>query len=335
MYKLLKNKSILITGGTGSFGKFCAEFLINKTDIRKVIIFSRDEFKQYNMIQELSKKKNFNKLRFFLGDVRDLKRLEIAFRDVDFVIHAAALKHVDAAEYNPIEYVQTNIIGTQNIILASLSNKVKKVIGLSTDKAVNPINLYGSTKLAADKLVLAANNYTKKNECSFSVVRYGNVMNSRGSVIPKFNELKKNNAKYFPITDKKMTRFIISIESAVKFVLDSMTIMKGFEIFVPKCKTIKINDLAKALDYKKPIKIIGIRPGEKMHEYLLSEEETAEVYEYKSYYILKYFHTENGQSNKSALFSKKSKIIKSFNYSSENNNRHLSIKEIKKIIPND
>ena len=331
MYKFLKKKSILITGGTGSFGKECVKFLINKTETKKVIIFSRDEFKQFNMIQELSKEKNFNKLRFFLGDIRDQKRLEIAFRDVDFVIHAAALKHVDAAEYNPIEYIQTNIIGTQNIILASLNNRVKKVISLSTDKAVNPINLYGSTKLAADKLILAANNYTKKNECSFSVVRYGNVVNSRGSVVPKFNEFKRQKAKYFPITDIKMTRFVISIEDAVKFVISSLKIMNGFEIFVPKCDTMKIVDLAKAVDQKKPIKVIGIRPGEKLHEYLLSKEETASIFEHKNFYILRDLQS-NLSKSKNFL---KLKKIKSFDYSSYNNNNHLSISDIKKILPND
>lgn len=331
MYNFLKNKSILITGGTGTFGKECAKFIINQTKAKKVIVFSRDEFKQFNMKEEFSKEKNFNKLRFFLGDVRDLKRLEIAFRDVDFVVHSAALKHVDFAEYNPIEYIQSNIIGSQNVILASLNNRVKKVISLSTDKAVNPINLYGSTKLAADKLMLAANNYAKKNECSFSVVRYGNVINSRGSIVPKFNELKINKAKYFPITDTKMTRFVISREAAVKFVMNSLKIMEGFEIFIPKCKTINIHDLAKAVDPKKPIKIVGIRAGEKLHECLLSKDETGDIFEHKNFYILKNFQSNLSQSKS---FSKLKKI-KSFDYSSQNNNKHLSIKEIKIILAND
>ena len=283
MYNYLKNQTVLITGGTGSFGKSFVDHLINKANLKKIIIFSRDEYKHFKLRHLYENHKHYDKLRFFIGDIRDKERLEIAFSGVDYVVHAAALKHIDFAEYNPIEYVKTNIIGTQNVALAAINKKVKKVIILSTDKAVNPVNLYGSTKLAADKLAIAANSYTNKKQTILSVVRYGNVINSRGSVIPKFIELSNNKAKYLPITDKEMTRFVISLDDAVKFVIQSMHIMEGSEIFLPICRTIKIIDLASAL--KKRIKIIGKRPGEKIHESLISENDAAELFKFKNFYL--------------------------------------------------
>lgn len=269
---MFKNKTILITGGTGSFGKACAKFLLKNYNLKKLIIFSRDELKQ----SEMSNSKDFLKyknLRFFIGDIRDFDRLKMAFRNVDYIIHAAALKQVPTAEYNPIECIKTNIIGAENIINASIENNVKKVICLSTDKAVNPINLYGASKLAADKLFQAAKNLVGKSEPSFSIVRYGNVSGSRGSVIPFFLKLKEDNINEFPITDLRMTRFWITLDEAVKFVLNAFKISNPGEILVPKIPSIKIVDLVKAINSKGKIKVVGIRPGEKLHELLISDSE--------------------------------------------------------------
>ena len=249
-----KNKKILITGGTGSFGNAFVNYIVNnKLPLKKIIIYSRDEFKQFKMAEKFPIKK-FSFMRYFLGDVRDKDRLSRALGDVDIVIHAAALKQVPLAEYNPIEYIKTNILGAQNIIEASLDNNVEKVIALSTDKAASPINLYGATKLCSDKLFVAANNIKGNKKIFFSVVRYGNVMGSRGSVIPLFLETKKKN--FFPITDTKMTRFNISLEEAVKMVIWSIQNLKGGEILVPKIPSFKITDLAKAICMKTKLKII-------------------------------------------------------------------------------
>ena len=327
MLKFFNNKSILITGATGSFGKNFVNYLLNYSKSKKIIIFSRDEYKQFKLKQLYQNHKNFKKLRFFIGDIRDLKRLEIAFSGVDFVIHAAALKHVDIAEYNPIEFINTNIIGTQNVILASISQKVRKVIVLSTDKAVNPINLYGSTKLSSDKLAIAANNYALKKNTIFSVVRYGNVVNSRGSVIPKFLELTNLNKKTLPVTDVRMTRFVISIKDAIEFVIQSLSIMKGAEIFLPKCKTIKIIDLVSSFN-KKPI-FIGKRPGEKLHESLISEDDSSDLYEFKNFYIQKL--NEKNSPKKIKLGTLLGEKIKNFNYSS-NDKAFLKINKIKILI---
>lgn len=326
MFNFLKNKTILITGATGSFGKNFLNYLINIRNLKKIIIFSRDEYKQFQLKEYYQNHKNFKKLRFFIGDIRDLKRLEIAFSGVDFVVHAAALKHVDIAEYNPIEFINTNIIGTQNVILASISQKVRKVIVLSTDKAVNPINLYGSTKLAADKLALAANNYALKKNTIFSVVRYGNVVNSRGSVIPKFIELIDLKKK-LPITDKRMTRFVISLKDAIEFVIQSLLIMEGSEIFLPKCKTIKIIDLVEVL--KGSPSYIGKRPGEKLHESLISEDDSSDLYEFKSFYVQKINKKNSTKKIKLGKFN--GKKIQNFNYSS-NSDKHLEVNKIKILI---
>lgn len=261
---MLKNKTILITGGTGSFGKRFVEIILKKFNPKKIIIYSRDEFKQDIMQKTLKS----SILRFFIGDVRDYERLNFAMREVDYVFHAAALKQVVAAEYNPIECLKTNVFGAENIIKASINNNVNKVIALSTDKAVNPVNLYGATKLASDKLFIAANNIVGKKKTRFSIVRYGNVIGSRGSVLPLFLNLKKNNKNLFPITDLRMTRFWISLDEVVEFAIKCLKIMIGGEILIKKSPSIKIIDLAKAINPKGKIKIIGVRPGEKIHESL-------------------------------------------------------------------
>ena len=278
------NKTILVTGGTGSFGTAFVEYLLKNFKFKRIIIFSRDELKQ----SELAKKKIFQKknIRFFLGDIRDLSRLQSAFNGVDYVIHAAALKHVPIAEYNPTEFIKTNILGSQNVIEASLkSDSVKKVIALSTDKAVSPSNLYGASKLCADKLFISANNIVGKNNINFSVVRYGNVIASRGSVVPIFLEKKKNLP--FTITDKHMTRFSLTMDEAVKMVTWSLQNSQGGDIVIPKIKSYNILDIAKAIDPKRKIKVIGLRPGEKIYEVLISEDESNDIYDVGKYYIIK------------------------------------------------
>jgi UDP-N-acetylglucosamine 4,6-dehydratase len=256
---MFNNKTLLITGGTGSFGNTCVKFLLKKYKLKKLIIFSRDELKQFDLSHELKKIKTKTKVRFFLGDVRDKERLKFAFNGVDYVIHAAALKQIPAAEYNPQECIKTNIYGAENIIFAAIEKKVKKIIALSTDKACNPINLYGATKLASDKLFISANTLAGAENISFSVVRYGNVINSRGSVIPFFQKINENEKKDFPLTHLEMTRFFITLEESVKFVLNSFERMRGGEIFIPKLPTIKIVDIIKAINKDAKIKIIGIR----------------------------------------------------------------------------
>ena len=279
---MINNKTILITGGTGSFGKNFVKYIEKNFKPKKIIIYSRDELKQSEMMQEFPKLTKI--LRFFIGDVRDYSRLAMATRNVDIVFHAAALKHVPLAEYNPFEVIKTNIIGSNNVIHASYENKVKQVLALSTDKASSPINLYGATKLASDKLFISANNFRGKLKTKFSVVRYGNVMGSRGSVIPVF--LKHKNSKHIPITDKRMTRFNITLNEAIKFVIKSLKVMQGGEIFVPKIPSLKIIDLARAMYPKKELKIVGLRPGEKLHEEMISESESYNTVEYQNLYII-------------------------------------------------
>ena len=323
-----KFKNILITGGTGSFGKKFIQKVLDKKLSNRIVVFSRDELKQYN----LSKKLSSNKIRFFIGDVRDKNRLNAAMENIDIVIHAAAMKHVDISEYNPMEAIQTNVLGAQNVIDASLNNNVKKVIALSTDKASSPINLYGATKLTSDKLFVAANNFKGPKDIKFSVVRYGNVMGSRGSVIPLFLNQKKNN--FFTITDKRMTRFNITLSEGVKFVLNCLTIMKGGEIFVPKIPSYKILDLAKAISLKSKIKIIGIRPGEKIHEEMISSEESINAVEYKNFYVIvpnSKFNLIN-KDKYMKIFKEGKKVEDNFNYSSKNNAKFLKVKELSKLI---
>jgi len=323
---MFDNKNILVTGGTGSFGTEFVKTLIKKYKPKKIIVYSRDEMKQYQMSQDADFKK-ISYLRFFLGDVRDLDRMNLALRNVDYIVHAAALKQVPAAEYNPTEFIKTNIYGAENIIKASLNQKVSKVIALSTDKATNPINLYGATKLVSDKLFVAANRYSGERKTIFSVVRYGNVAGSRGSVVPFFLDIKKKNNNYFPITDIRMTRFWITLEEGVNFVIESLKMMKGGEIFIPKLKTFKILDLAKAIDAKKKIRIIGMRAGEKIHEILCSSDESQNIVEYKNFYILKpSIYSQNFKNQKF-----KSNVEKNFEFTS-NSNEHLSIIDLKQRV---
>ena len=317
---MFKNKTILITGGTGSFGKaFLKYLLINHKELKKIIIFSRDELKQFELSTQFNEKK-YPHVRYFLGDIRDKDRLDRAMENVDYVIHAAALKQVPAAEYNPMEFVKTNIIGAENIIFATINNKVQKVISLSTDKAANPINLYGATKLAADKLFNAANNLSRGKPI-FSTVRYGNVLGSRGSVVPFFKSYRQNKNQSIPITDSDMTRFFISLEDSVKFVLNSLNIMKGGEIFVPKIPSVKIVDLAKAIVPGRKHKIIGVRPGEKTAEVLITKDESKNTLEFKNHYVI--------NSEIFGKYNKNKYKLKNFEYNSSTNKNFLSEKQIR------
>lgn len=266
---MLNDKSILITGGTGSFGKAFTRYVLEHYKPRRLAIFSRDEYKQFKMVQEFPENK-YDCIRFFLGDVRDLDRMRQALRGVDIVVHAAALKQVPSAEYNPMECVKTNVHGAENVVNAAIEAHVSRVIALSTDKACNPVNLYGATKLASDKIFIAANNISGTAKTRFSVVRYGNVLGSRGSVVPHFRELIADGATSLPITDARMTRFWVTIEQAVRFVIESLDMMVGGEIFVPKVPSMKIVDLAQAMAPKLDLRTVGIRPGEKLHEEMIS-----------------------------------------------------------------
>ena len=278
----LDGASVLITGGTGSLGKSLVEYLLKETNVRRIAIFSRDELKQHHLRIQFQ---DDPRLRWFLGDVRDLDRLKRAFHGVDYVIHAAALKQVDTGEYNPMEFIKTNVLGSQNVIDASIDAGVKRVVALSTDKASSPINLYGATKLTADKLFVAANNYSFTYGTTFSVVRYGNVMGSRGSVIPFFQEIAAQ-GKPLPITDLRMTRFWISIESAVKFVIDSLEMMTGGELYVPKIPSMKIIDLAHAVAPGAKLVEIGMRPGEKLHEEMISADDSRRTIILENRYVV-------------------------------------------------
>lgn len=280
---MFQNKSILITGGTGSFGKQCVETLLKHHQPKKIIVYSRDELKQYEMAQKFDSPI----MRYFIGDVRDEQRLGMAMREVDYVIHAAALKHIPVAEYNPMECIKTNINGADNVINVALEQGVEKVIALSTDKAVNPINLYGATKLAADKLFVAANNIVGDRRTRFSVVRYGNVLGSRGSVVPFFQQLIQEGATEIPITDPRMTRFWITLNQGIDFVLKNFTRMQGGEIFVPKIPSMKMTDMAEALAPGVPHKIVGIRPGEKLHEVMCPVESSHLTLEFDDHYVIK------------------------------------------------
>lgn len=279
---LLDDSSVLITGGTGSLGKSLVEYFLNETRVRRIAVFSRDEWKQQNMRHYFQ---DNPRLRWFLGDVRDIERLKRALNGVDYVIHSAALKQVDTGEYNPIEFIRTNVLGSQNLIDAAIETGVKRVVALSTDKASSPINLYGATKLTADKLFVAANNYGHGYGTSFSVVRYGNVMASRGSVIPTFQQLASQ-GKPLPITDLRMTRFWISMESAVKFIIDSLEMMTGGELYVPKIPSMKIVDLAQAISPNAKLEEIGIRPGEKLHEEMISTDDSRRTIILENRYVV-------------------------------------------------
>lgn len=323
---MFNNKVILITGGTGSFGRAFTKMLLTKyKKIKKLIIFSRDEFKQYEL-KKIFPEKKYKCIRYFLGDIRDLKRLNLAFKGVDYVLHAAALKQVDTAEYNPFEFINTNIIGAQNVIEAAIQNNVKKVVALSTDKACSPINLYGATKLCSDKLFISSNNMVPaKNETSFSVVRYGNVFASRGSVIPFFLQLNKNK-KPFTLTDPEMTRFNISMDEAIQTVIWSFKNSKGSELIVPKLKSFRVIDLIKSINIKPKIKVIGIRVGEKIHEELISKSDSRLAIDVGKYYLI--LPTINHFKN----YKNYKKINQNFIYRSDLNKNFLSISELKKMI---
>ena len=323
---MFNNKSILITGGTGSFGKEFTKTILQSYKPKKLIIYSRDELKQFDM------EKTFHEdcMRYFIGDVRDRDRLFQAMNQVDYVIHAAALKQVPAAEYNPMECIKTNIHGAENVIQSALAKNVEKVIALSTDKAANPINLYGATKLASDKLFVAANNITGANRTQFSVVRYGNVVGSRGSVVPLFNELIAKNSDHLPITDANMTRFWITLQQGVNFVLKNFQRMHGGEIFVPKIPSIRVADLAKAMAPETPHKIVGIRPGEKMHETMCPADDSHLTLEFVDHFVIKptirFSSFVDFTINR--LNEKGRSVRQGFEYSSEKNEHFLDLNEI-------
>ena len=327
---MFSNKNILITGGTGSFGKKYTKILLEKYNPNKIIIFSRDELKQYEMAQEYTD----HCMRYFIGDVRDVDRLKKAMKDVDFVIHAAALKHVPIAEYNPMECIKTNINGAQNVIDAAIENNVSKVIALSTDKAANPVNLYGATKLASDKLFVAANNLTGDQDTSFAVVRYGNVIGSRGSVVPFFKKLINEGVKELPITDEKMTRFFITLKDGVNFVLKNFKRMQGGEIFVPKIASMKIVDMATAIAPNLPHKIIGIRPGEKLHEIMCPADDSHLTLEFEDHYVIKptITFTKAVDYKQNKLDEKGLPVEQGFEYNSGNNTQWLTNNELTSMI---
>ena len=322
---MLNKSSILITGGTGSFGHAFVSLTLKKFNPKRLVIFSRDEMKQWEMAKLYS---DDNRIRFFIGDVRDKDRLHRALNGIDYVVHAAATKIVPTAEYNPFECIKTNVNGAMNLIDASIDQNVKKVVALSTDKASSPINLYGATKLASDKLFVASNSYSSKNKTSFSVVRYGNVMGSRGSVIPFF--MSQIDQSFMPITDERMTRFMISLDKGVKLVWLALKDMLGGEIYVKKIPSIRVTDIAKAIAPHVKHKIIGIRPGEKLHEQMISKEDSHYTYEYSDYFkILPQIN--NWDKDKNRIKSGK-KVKSGFIYSSDNNSVWMTKKELQKWI---
>ncbi len=327
---MFDNKSILITGGTGSFGNEFVRHLLENYNPKKIVIFSRDELKQYEMAQKYEQ----SVMRFFIGDVRSFERLNQAFYGVDIVVHAAALKHVPAAEYNPMECIKTNIHGAENVAKAAINNKVSKVLALSTDKAANPVNLYGATKLVSDKVIISANNLNRDSGTEFSVVRYGNVVGSRGSVVPFFRKLINDGERYIPITHKEMTRFWIRLEDGVKFVVNSLKRAQGGEIFVPKIPTVKIIDLAEAMAPELEKKIIGIRPGEKIHEIMCASDDYSLTIEFNDHFVIKptidFKSTINYEKNQIGESGKK--VVKGFVYSSDTNSDFLNLDQIKESI---
>jgi UDP-N-acetylglucosamine 4,6-dehydratase len=323
------NKSILITGGTGSFGRQYVKTLLTRFSPKKIIIYSRDELKQFEMQQEY----NSPEMRYFIGDVRDEERLKRAMRGVDYVIHAAALKQVPAAEYNPMECIKTNIHGAQNVINAAIDNEVEKVIALSTDKAANPINLYGATKLASDKLFVAANNITGGHRTTFAVVRYGNVVGSRGSVVPFFRKLIAEGFNELPITDPRMTRFWITLQQGVDFVLRNFERMQGGEIFVPKIPSMRIVDLTESLAPKVPHRIVGIRPGEKLHEIMCPQDDSHLTLEFHDHYVIKptinFVHAIDYEVNR--IGERGIPVAQGFEYNSGTNPLFLTIDELREM----
>lgn len=321
----MKNcNSVLVTGGTGTFGKAFISRILETTSIERIIVFSRDEFKQFEMANIEPFKSNSHRLRFFIGDIRDKDRLKMACNSVDILIHAAALKQIVACEYNPFEAIKTNIFGAQNIIEASLNCNVKKVIALSTDKACSPSNLYGATKLCSDRLFMAAGNYSGGQNTKFAVVRYGNVAGSRGSIIPFFQSLIKSNAKTIPITDNSMTRFIIKIDQAVDMVLEVNDIMKGGELYIKKIPSARVTDIVEAIAPNLQTEVVGVRPGEKIHEMMISKEDAKTTIDIGKYYLIKPFNNANNYIGET--------VASDFEYHSGNNTDWLSVKDIKDLI---
>lgn len=325
---MFDDKVILITGGTGSFGKQCAKTLLDSYSPKKVIIFSRDELKQFEMANDFPKEKYPN-IRFFIGDVRDKERLYRAFSGVDYIIHAAAMKQVPIAEYNPFEAVKTNIIGAQNIINVAIDRGVKRVVALSTDKAASPVNLYGATKLCSDKLFIAGNSYGRPQDTRFCVVRYGNVVGSRGSVIPFFQNLVDQGKTTLPITDPRMTRFWITLEQGIKFVLDSMERMVGGELFVPKLPSMNIMDLAKVIAPGLDTEVVGIRPGEKLHEVMITEDDARNTVEHDDHFVIKpeFSFFKDRYDAAGAV-----PVAEDFNYNSRDNEQWLGMDELKEML---
>ena len=326
---MLDNKTILITGGTGSFGKCFTKYVLAHYNPRKIIIYSRDEFKQFIMQNEF--KEYESKMRYFIGDVRDKDRLRRAFEGVDYVIHAAALKQVPACEYNPNEAIRTNINGAQNVIDAALDTNVKRVVALSTDKAVNPVNLYGGTKLVSDKLFVAANAYAGSKDINFSIVRYGNVAGSRGSIIPLFHNIIKNGGTELPITDFRMTRFWISLTEGVELVIKALAEAKGGETFISRIPSFKVTDLAEAMLPGCKKKEIGIRPGEKLHEIMSTPEDSFNTYEYDKHFIV---YPQVVWNDRQVPDLSGTKVTEGFSYSSGNNTEWLAVEDIRELLKN-
>jgi UDP-N-acetylglucosamine 4,6-dehydratase len=324
---LLRGKSLLITGGTGSFGKKCVETILREHKPRKVVVFSRDELKQYEMA-EIFSEREYPCMSYMIGDVRDRNRVYRALHDIDYVIHAAAIKQVPAAEYNPFEAIKTNVLGAENLIEAAIDTGVKKVVALSTDKAANPINLYGATKLCSDKLFIAANHYARWADTRFSVVRYGNVFGSRGSVVPFFQQMRPTGV--LPITDPRMTRFWITLDQGVRFVLRSLEVMEGGELFVPKIPSMKVTDLAAAIAPECEQRIIGIRPGEKLHEVLITSDDARHTVEFEDRYVIEPdFPWWSGESYgvRGAV-----RVPEDFIFASNTNDQWLTPEELREMI---
>ena len=322
----LDGKTILVTGGTGSFGNQFVKTVLENYKPKKLIIFSRDELKQYEMAQKFPESK-YDCMRYFIGDVRDFDRLDMAFRGVDIVVHAAALKHVPIAEYNPYECINTNVVGAENIVRAALKNGVQKVLALSTDKAVSPINLYGASKLAAEKIFVAANNIRGEDPTVFSAVRYGNVVGSRGSVVPFFKKLLADGVESLPITDDAMTRFWITLPQGVDFVLSNLALMQGGEIFIPRIPSMKITDLATALKPDVKTHIIGIRPGEKLHEWMLTSDEALQTIETEDRYVVLPSFVKDWRQDVPYKH-----LTERFVYSSETNDDWLTTEQLQEMI---
>jgi UDP-N-acetylglucosamine 4,6-dehydratase len=330
----LDGKSILITGGTGSFGQRFVKTILERFNIKRLVIFSRDELKQYEMQQKFSPAE-YPCLRYFIGDVRDEERLKMATRNIDIIIHAAALKHVPVAEYNPSECIRTNVNGAENIVTAAIENNVPQVIALSTDKAVNPINLYGASKLAADKIFVAANNLSGANGTKFAVVRYGNVVGSRGSVIPFFKKLIAEGATELPITDPEMTRFWVTLQQGVDFVISNLRFMKGGEIFVPKMASMKVTDLATYIAPDLPQKVIGTRPGEKLHEMMISEDDAGSTFDIGDRFVIEptyVYWRKDDVARASSEHSDAKLVDRGFRYASNINDDWLDHKRLDEML---